>query len=114
MSGGHFDYMQYHISEIADSLENYLDGKPIEDEDIDYVIDEDYYTQDEENYIRDNKHTIPNRYGFYKETVDEMREGLKVLRKAAVYAQRIDWLLSGDDDEETFKERLNEELRKIR
>jgi len=33
-----------------------------------------------------------------------------VLRKAAIYAQRIDWLLSGDDGEESFLERLKEEL----
>ena len=29
---------------------------------------------------------------------------------AAIYAQRIDWLLSGDDGEESFKRRLKEEL----
>jgi hypothetical protein len=35
---------------------------------------------------------------------------MKVLRVAAVYAQRIDWLLSGDDGEESFLKRLKEEL----
>ena len=113
MSGGHFDYMQYHISEIADSVDDYINGHPIDEADIDYVIDESFYSQDEENYVRDNKHTLPNRYGFTKETLDEMRRGLRILREAAVYAQRIDWLLSGDDDEEDFKNRLDEELKEI-
>ena len=30
-----------------------------------------------------------------------------------VDAQRIDWLVSGDDDEKTFHERLPEDLAKI-
>jgi len=35
---------------------------------------------------------------------------MKVLKVASVYAQRIDWLLSGDDGEESFLKRLKEEL----
>jgi hypothetical protein len=29
---------------------------------------------------------------------------------AKIYAQRVDWFLSGDDGEETFHERLKEDL----
>lgn len=29
---------------------------------------------------------------------------------ASIYAQRIDWLLSGDDSEDSFKKRLKENL----
>ena len=32
------------------------------------------------------------------------------MKTAAIYAQRIDWLLSGDDGEQSFKERLKEDL----
>ena len=39
-----------------------------------------------------------------------MREAIKQLKIAAVYAQRVDWLLSGDDGEESFIERLEENL----
>ena len=35
---------------------------------------------------------------------------LAILKKAYVYAQRIDWLLSDDDGEESFHKRLKEEL----
>lgn len=36
------------------------------------------------------------------------------MRTASVYAQRIDYLLSGDDGEDNFYIRLHEDLRKIR
>ena len=47
---------------------------------------------------------------FSKETLDEFRKGLDILNKAYIYAQRIDWLLSGDDGEESFHKRLKEDL----
>ena len=33
-----------------------------------------------------------------------------MLRKAEVYAQRMDWYLAGDDGEESFLERLKQDL----
>lgn len=42
--------------------------------------------------------------------LDDMKKGLMALKVAAIYTQRIDWLLSGDDGEESFKRRLKEEL----
>ena len=44
------------------------------------------------------------------EVLEEFKKGLKILKTAAIYAQRIDWLLSGDDGEQSFKERLKEDL----
>ena len=42
------------------------------------------------------------------------RDSVKILRKAAIYAQRIDWFLSGDDGEDNLEEeRLEEELKKL-
>ena len=35
---------------------------------------------------------------------------MEVIRKAVIYIHRIDWLLSEDDGEKEFLERLNEEL----
>lgn len=43
------------------------------------------------------------------ETIEEFRNGVKALRLAGVYAQRIDWLLCGDDGEDNFHKRLQEE-----
>jgi hypothetical protein len=45
--------------------------------------------------------------------IQKFREALKILREAEVYAQRIDWLISHDDGEETFLRRLKEDLEKI-
>ena len=47
---------------------------------------------------------------FTPATIAEFRVGSFFLRTAAVYAQRIDWLVSGDDSEETFHQRLAKEL----
>jgi hypothetical protein len=33
------------------------------------------------------------------------------LNQALIYAQRIDWLVSGDDGEDTFHARLAEDLK---
>jgi hypothetical protein len=42
-----------------------------------------------------------------------MKEAVKALKIAQVYAQRVDWLLSGDDGEESFLSRLDDELKKL-
>ena len=110
MSGGHFDYYQWQIKDIADSIEDYIYGHSIDKEDINYYIEDHWLDDEEKEYIKKNEHTIPNRYNYSKETIEEFKKGLSLLRKAYIYAQRIDWLLSGDDGEESFHKRLKEEL----
>jgi len=43
----------------------------------------------------------------------EFKKGLKILKEACVYAQRIDWLVSCDDSQESFHKRLKIELDKL-
>lgn len=50
---------------------------------------------------------------YQPETIAELKNGLTILRAAAVYAQRIEWLLSGDDGEESFLRRLKDDLEKL-
>ena len=88
MSGGHFDYAQYRIQSIIDSIEQAI------------INNEKEYRGNE--WFQAEK--------FEKETIDEFKVGLIYLKMAQTYAQRIDWLLSGDDSEETFHERLLEDL----
>jgi hypothetical protein len=45
-----------------------------------------------------------------KETMAEFGKGLTALRVAAVYLERIDFLICGDESEETFHKRLQEDL----
>lgn len=85
MSGGHFDYKQYTIDYIADEVESII------------ARNEPY-------------HENSWAYHFSDETVAELKKGLNLLRQAAIYTQRIDWLVSGDDGEETFHKRLKDEL----
>jgi TFIIF-interacting CTD phosphatase-like protein len=40
----------------------------------------------------------------------KFKKGLDILRKAQIYAQRIDWLVSGDDGEDYFHSRLKNDL----
>lgn len=48
---------------------------------------------------------------FYSQkTIAEFKNGVNMLRQAFVYVQRIDYLLEGDDSEESFHKRLSEEF----
>ena len=109
MSGGCYDYKQWQIEDIANYIEDYIYGHSLDEDVEDYIRD--HWLEDEEKeYIRKNKHTIPNRCNYSKETIKEFKKGLAILRKAYIYAQRIDWFLSGDDGEESFHKRLKEDL----
>lgn len=85
MSGGHFDYRQWQIKDIADAIDEhiYKNGKE----------DSDGYT-----------------YEYSDATIAEFKNAIESLKKAYIYAQRIDWLISGDDSEATFHERLDTDL----
>ena len=44
------------------------------------------------------------------ETIDAMKEAYRQIRIAEIYATRVDWMMSGDDSEENFRERIKEDL----
>lgn len=44
------------------------------------------------------------------ETIEKMKEAYRQIRIAVIYADRVDWLLSDDDDEDSFQDRLKHEL----
>lgn len=92
MSGGHFDYNQYSIEQIADEVER-------------LILTNDSIEKDEYGELK-GRH-----YPSY--IIEEFKQGLKALRRAAIYAQRIDWLVSGDDREDDFLKRLFTELKAI-
>jgi len=52
-------------------------------------------------------------YKYPDDVIEKMKEGIEVLKRAQIYAQRIDWLLSGDDGEESFLRRLEEDLNEL-
>lgn len=165
MSGGYFDYQQYHIEDIANSIEREIEEatkpkppkvwkegvtvfKKIDawhsvafykcfktyDEAVKHLKkDKAYkfvreYEKDERRIaefmegekmveVRETKYQEYEDDEYYPEYTDEtiqiFKDAVKILRKAAVYAQRIDWLLSGDDGEDNLKERLKKELKEL-
>ena len=54
-----------------------------------------------------------DRIGTYIKIAEEFKKGLIILRQAHIYTQRIDWLVSGDDGEESFITRLAEDLKEL-
>lgn len=115
MSGGHFDYAQYRIADIYREIEDEIYGHPLDCEwEVENYIKDRWLDDKEREYIRNHKHTIPNQSGYSKETIREFRKAIKLLKQAEVYAQRIDWLLSGDDGEESFHERLKADLEELK
>lgn len=92
MSGGHFDYAQFRFNDISDELEHLI--------------------------LSNNDHTI-DKYGdrtgrFYsEETIEKFKTAVLLCRIAFTYAHRIDYLVSGDDGEDSFHERLDEDLDKV-
>ena len=105
MSGGRFDYMQWHIDNIADQIEQevIMSGKPIPKSKWDYFEREEY----------NETHKQPMNYAFPEDVLRRMEEAIYALRRAVIYAQRTDYLVSGDDSEESFMERLKKELAEL-
>jgi len=108
MSGGHFDYDQYKIGYMAESIEHQIEknGRKKTKEELkeESWRDPDWY----EKYPEDLYH-----YKYPDEVIEKFKEAVRILKQAQVYAHRVDWLLSGDDGEETFLSRLKEDLNKL-
>jgi len=108
MSGGRFSYDQYKIGYIADAIEHEIEksGRPKTKEELkeESWRDPDWYRRYPEEL---------NHYKYSDEVIEKFKEGVEILRKAQIYAHRIDYLLSADDGEESFIERLQEELNKL-
>lgn len=165
MSGGYFDYNQYKINDIIDSIERILKDaikpKPpiVKKEGIavykygkikninckDYcpnynfihlesarhyfekegfkiidISDRNFIAQNSENVqyeIRKfeyEEYADGNTYLDYsKDTINEFKNAIKILKQALIYVDRIDWLISGDDGEEEFHKRLKDELNEL-
>lgn len=85
MSGGHFDYVQHNLDDVVEEMNRLI-----------------------------YKNSSPNEYGyannFSQETLNEFVNTIRAVKLARVYVQRVDWLVSGDDGENTFHEKLKEDI----
>ena len=91
-----------------------MNGHELDEHDVQDYVDDRWLDDEDKDYILKHRHTIPSRYSYTEETLAEFRKAIEVLKQAEVYAQRIDWLLSGDDGEDNFHERLKEDLEKLK
>jgi len=84
MSGGHFDYNQYWLNNIADTIEAIVDAG---------------------QYLDDDGEPIKPSVVYPPDIIERFRETVYNLRRTAAMVQRVDWLLSFDDDVCAFRRR---------
>ena len=89
MSGGHFNYKQYELGHMADEIEQ-------------LILDNGSEEVDEYGDRNNGKKS----YDYSPETIEAFNYARIALLQAQIYVQRIDWLVSGDDGEDSFHSRL--------
>jgi hypothetical protein len=108
MSGGRWNFVQHQLTEVVEGVVRKIERngkeKTKEERKEEGWKDLDWY----EKYPEDKFH-----HKYPDEVIEEFKKGAKIIAEAQVYMKRIDWLLSGDDGEESFLRRLNQELSKI-
>jgi len=83
MSGGHFDYKCFNISQFADDLGDEIDKN--DDKSVD-------------------KYGDTRGYGFDKKTMENLIIAQQVIAVAGKLAREVEWLYSGDHGEDSFNE----------
>ena len=108
MSGGHWDYLQYRLIDVSYDIEKLVEknGQPKSAEELkeNSWRDDDWYNK----YPEDKFH-----YKYPEEVIEEFKKGVDIIKLAQIYMQRMDWLLSGDDGEESFISRLKQDKEKL-
>jgi hypothetical protein len=108
MSGGHWDYLQYRLTDVAEDIDKLIkqNGQPKTDEEL----KEDRWRDDEwyDKYPEDKFH-----YKYSDEVIEQFKVSSIMIKKAQIYMQRMDWLLSGDDGDESFLTRIDEDLKNL-
>lgn len=108
MSGGRWEYIQYRLTDIAEDIEKLIEenGEPKSEEQLkeERWHDDDWYNKYPEDL---------NHYEYPKEVLEEFKKAAEAILIAQVYIQRIDWLLSGDDGEESFLRRIDKDLKQL-
>lgn len=108
MSGGRYEYRQYGFTDVIDDLKSLIEknGKPKTKEYMkaEYWLDDDWYERHPEDKFY---HKYPDN------VIEEFKNAVDLISRAQVYMHRVDWLLSGDDGDESFIKRLDEDLNKL-
>lgn len=114
MSGGSLNYVSGYIDDAVNEIDRRINGEDVDECDIECLIKEYDLDETESKYVREHHHTMPNPFYYSQETLAQMRTALHHLKVASIYVHRLEWLFSGDDGEESFHERLREDLDKLK
>jgi hypothetical protein len=108
MSGGHWEYIQYRFTDVAEDIDKLIEnnGKLKSEE----QLKEERWHDDEwyEKYPEDRYH-----HEYPAEVIEQFKKAAEAIKIAQVYIQRMDWLVSGDDGEESFLRRIDEDLKQL-
>lgn len=114
MSGGSLNYVSGYINEACDKIKEHVYGEEVDECDVESYIREYDLDEKDAKYVREHLHTKPNPYEYTKPTLTELKRALHILEKAAIYAHEVEWLISGDSGEETFRTSLHEGLKELK
>ena len=93
MSGGTLETSPWMLRSLAEELENFVNNQWA------------FRLKDREPDLNKEEYN----YEFELRTLDKIAEAAKAIYKAAQMAERVDYLLSGDDSENTFHLRWEED-----
>ena len=98
MSGGHFDYKCYHISQFAEELLHEIE------------VNDDVATIKEDEFGASGAWVDDAvGYGFEEATIEDLKVAHIIIELAGKLAREIEWLYSGDHSEESYR-RLHQKL----
>jgi len=95
MSGGHYDYKCFEVSQFAE------------------MVAMDIHSFSEPREIRHSPEYVERREALPKPLLDKMQVFVDVMRKCAEMAKDIEWMMSGDTGEEGTDKRLHSALSEV-
>lgn len=105
MSGGSMDYIYGIINQAADHIQNKLANVELKRKSKRFCdVYEDYKKEHPELAYLQSPEALTDA------VIKRLRDALVCARKAAIYAERVEWLTSGDDGYENFCMRLDKQL----
>lgn len=105
MSGGSMDYVYGHINEAARHIQNELANVELCKKNGRFIHP---YTGYQEKHPELEYLKSPE--ALTDGVIKRLRDALVCVRKAAIYAKRVEWLTSGDDGYDNFCMRTDKQL----
>ena len=105
MSGGSMDYVAWKIQEAARHIQIELANAELLRKSGRFFDVSKYYQEKhpDVDYLKSPEALADS-------VIKRLRDALLCVRQAAIYAERVEWLTSGDDGYESFCLRLDEQL----